>query len=136
LTFGASGIDGGIDTAKARNRAIDQVADVVIAAHIRGDEFRLGARTAKLGCKRFPLGLVAAGDDDVGAVLGKSGGGGATDAGQGARDQDDWIAHILILTICSAVTRKVQWKLGSALATADRSRYLPLKHTWARLAPA
>jgi hypothetical protein len=46
----------------------------------------------------------------VGAVLSKGGGGGATDAGQGASDQDDWATHILILAICSAVTRKVQWK--------------------------
>jgi hypothetical protein len=60
---------------------------------------RFGAHAAKLSCKCLALGLVAAGNDDMGAVLGKGGGGGATDAGQGASDQDDWVAHIPILTL-------------------------------------
>jgi hypothetical protein len=55
---------------------IDQRANIVLVAHIRTDE---------------------AGDDHLRALFGEGDGGGASDAGQTAGDQNDLIAHLRLL---------------------------------------
>ena len=41
--FGARGIDGGVDPAKARYSLIDQTAHVILMAHVGTNERRFGA---------------------------------------------------------------------------------------------
>ena len=61
LAFGARGIDGGVDPAKASDGLVDQTAHVVLVAHIGTDEDRIGAETAELGFQCLAFGFPAAG---------------------------------------------------------------------------
>ncbi len=54
----------------------------------------LGTQPAQLGFESLALRFPAAGNDDAGAVLGKGHSGGATDACEGSRDQNDWLLHL------------------------------------------
>src|SRR3954447_6279842 len=93
LALGACGIDGGVDPAKARNGLVDQIAHVVLVAHVGTDERRFGAEAAECGLQRLAFGFPAARRDDVCAILGKGERGGSADPGQSAGDQYDWVAH-------------------------------------------
>jgi hypothetical protein len=66
-------------------------------AHVCADEFGLGAKRAQLFGQRVAGFVAAAGDDEAGAVFGVGDGGGAADAGEGAGDQYDGIAHVMFL---------------------------------------
>jgi hypothetical protein len=46
VAFGAGVIDGGVEPAEASDRPFDQLAYLVIMAHIGADEFRLGTKGA------------------------------------------------------------------------------------------
>jgi hypothetical protein len=51
------------------------------------------------------------GNDHLRPLLGEGDGGGATDAGESAGDQDYWVAHILILAIARPYRQSmVKWK--------------------------
>ena len=60
LAFGACGIDGGVEPAKARDSLVDQIAHVILVAHVGTDERGFGAEAAQLGlrapCLRLPGG--------------------------------------------------------------------------------
>ena len=93
LAFGARVVDGDIQTTKASDRLVDQAANVVFMTHVGSDEHGLGSHAVQLGFEGPALGLVTAGDEDRGAFPGEGERGGATDAGQGAGDQDDGSTH-------------------------------------------
>jgi hypothetical protein len=59
----------------------------------------LRAEAAEFGFQRLAFGFPAAGRDDLCPVFGKGERGGSADAGQSASDQDDWVAHFVILAI-------------------------------------
>jgi hypothetical protein len=46
MAFGSGVIDGGVEPTEPCDRLIDQLAHLVIVAHIGADEFRLGAEGA------------------------------------------------------------------------------------------
>jgi hypothetical protein len=46
LTFGTGIIDRHVQTSEARDRLVDEIAHVLLAADIRTHEFRLGAESA------------------------------------------------------------------------------------------
>jgi hypothetical protein len=93
FALGAGAVDCYVETAKAGDGAVDQIADIVLEADISADELRLGAGGKKLGGQCLAFRLAAAGDDDLGAILGEGQGGGAADTCQAAGDQNDWVAH-------------------------------------------
>jgi hypothetical protein len=83
-----------IEAAKPRDGLVDQRADVILLADVGVDELGLGTERAQLLDERVAGLLAPAGDDQVRALFGEGDGGGATDAGQGASDQYDWVAHV------------------------------------------
>ena len=89
LAFGAGIVDGHVEPTKARDRSIDQVGDLIVVAHIGTYEFRLPP-LPQFGGQRLAGFITAAGDDDAGAFASEGKGSGASYAGEGARDQDDW----------------------------------------------
>src|SRR5260370_24127361 len=93
LTFGACGIDGGVDPAEACDGLVDQTAHVVLAAHVGANESRLGTEAAEFGFQCLAFSFPAAGRDDPCAVLGKGHDTGAADASQCAGDQYDVAVH-------------------------------------------
>src|ERR1700733_9381847 len=69
------------------------VSNIVLMAHVGGDERGLGAKAAQFGLKRLAFGLAAAGYDDGGAFASKGQSGGAADACESAGDEDDGSGH-------------------------------------------
>jgi hypothetical protein len=61
FTFGAGIVDGDIQAAEARDGLVDQIAHIVLAAHVRLNERRLRAEPAQFGFQGVAFGLVAAG---------------------------------------------------------------------------
>jgi hypothetical protein len=82
LPFGARGVDGGVDPAKASDGLVDQSAHVVLAAHIGTDEDGIGAEVAELGFQCLTFSFPAAGRDDGCAIFGEGCSRGAADAAQ------------------------------------------------------
>ena len=93
LALGTGTVDGGVDPAQAGHGLIDQFSHFVFAADVGLDERGFGSQAAQFGLESLAFGLPAAGDNEAGAVLGKGDGGGATDACEGSRDQNDWLFH-------------------------------------------
>jgi hypothetical protein len=96
LAFGAGIVDRDVKPSKAGDGAIDQISDIVLMPDIGADEFGLGAGGAKLGGQGYTFFIAAAGDDNLGAIVGEGKGRGASDTCQAAGDQNDWIAHWII----------------------------------------
>ncbi len=92
-TFGARGVDGGVDPAEACDGLIDQAGHVVLAAHVGADESRLGTEAAELGFQCLAFSFPAAGRDDPCAFLCEGDSGRAADASQRACDQHNGVAH-------------------------------------------
>jgi hypothetical protein len=91
--FGAGGIDGDIETAEARDGAIDEGAELVVMPHVGQKKLGFGAERAQLG-RNLPAGVLAAAcNDEPGVVFRESYGGRAADAGQSACDEDNLCAH-------------------------------------------
>ncbi len=102
FAFGAGVVDGDVEAAEALDGAVDEAADVVLAADVGGDEFGVGAEGADFVGERAALFLAAAGDDDLRAGTGEGERGGAADASECAGDEDDlgifrWSAHGIAL---------------------------------------
>ena len=94
LAFGAGAVDGRIQTTEARDGLIDQVAHIVLAAHVGADELRFAAELAQLSSQRLAGVLMAAGNDDAVAFPRKSKGRCTPNPGQRAGNQDNGGAHI------------------------------------------
>ena len=97
LAFGAGVVHRDIEAAKPCDGLVDQSADVIVLAHVGVDELGLRTERAQLLNERLSGLITPAGNDDVGALLGEGEGGGAADAAESAGDQDNWVAHMLIL---------------------------------------
>ena len=68
LAFGAGVVDGHVQATKARNGPIDQVAHLVLVAHVGRHELGFSAERAQFGLTSFLAGfLVATGNDECGA---------------------------------------------------------------------
>ena len=78
-----------IETAKPRDRLVDQGADVIVLADVGVDELGLRTERAQFFNERLAGLITPAGNDHLRALPGD--GGGATDASQGSRDQYDWV---------------------------------------------
>src|SRR4029077_8841117 len=90
LAFGTGVVHRDIETAKARDGLVDQVADFIVAANVGLYERGFGSQSVQLGLESLALRFPAAGNDEASTMLGKGQSGGATDAGKGSCDQDDW----------------------------------------------
>ena len=76
-----------LQTPKACDGLVEQVAHFIVSANIRLDEGGSGTQTAQLGFESLALCFPAAGNDGPGTVLGERQSGGATDACEGPHDQ-------------------------------------------------
>jgi adenylate cyclase len=83
-----------IETAKPRDRLVDKGADVIVLADVGVDELGLRTERAQFFNERLAGLITPAGNDHLRALPGEGDGGGATDAGQGSRDQYDWVTHL------------------------------------------
>src|SRR5260370_17642172 len=63
FAFGASVIDGHIQSAEARQRVVDKFLDISFLAHIRSHKLRFTTETSKLDHKVLSLFIVTAGND-------------------------------------------------------------------------
>ena len=72
---------------------INEIAYFVLMANVGADELRFGAEPAQLARELLAGVLVAAGNHEPGAFLGKSQSGGSADPGECAGDQDNGVAH-------------------------------------------
>ena len=99
LAFGAGIVHRDIETAKPCDGLVDQSADVILLADVGVDELGLRTERAQLLDERLAGLITPTGNDHLRALLGEGDGGGATDAGQGAGDQYDWVAHFPFLAI-------------------------------------
>src|SRR4029077_12946517 len=98
---------------------VDQSADVFVLADVGVDKLGLRTERPQLLNKRLAGVIPPTGNNHLRALLGEGGGGGPPEAGESAGDQDDWVAHDLLLAICSALTGRA-WLNGyahSALGT-------------------
>ena len=91
LAFGTGVVDRHVQTSKARDRLVDEIAHVVLAADIRPHEFRIGAESAQLSDQCLPGVVASTGDYDARTFLSECEGGRAADAGKRARDEYDWV---------------------------------------------
>ena len=92
LAFGAGVVDRDIEPAEACDGLVDQIAHVVFVAHVGVDELGLDPRLRSSASECLAGLSRRAGNDHLGALLGKGKGGGAADAGQCAGDQYDGAA--------------------------------------------
>src|ERR1700731_3385237 len=83
-----------IETAKPYDGLVDQSVDVILLADVGVDELGLRTERAQLLNERLTGLITPTCNDHLGALLGERDGGGAPDAGQGAGDQHDWVAHV------------------------------------------
>ena len=93
LPLGARVVDGDIEPAEARHGAVDQRPHVRLVPDVRPHELRLGAQLRQFVLQRRPGVRVAAGDHQAGTLARKGERRGATDAGEGAGDEDDGSGH-------------------------------------------
>src|ERR1700687_5937718 len=91
--LGAGVIDVNVEAAELRDGLADQILHVVLVADVGANEFRFCAKAAKFADKRLAGVIAAAGDDYSGAFVREGQSGGAADAGQGAGNQYNGIAH-------------------------------------------
>jgi hypothetical protein len=82
---------------------VNESTDVILLADVGVDELGLGTERAQFLDKRLAGVIAPTGDDHFRALLGESDSGDPPNAGESAGDQDDWIAHDLLLAICSAL---------------------------------
>ena len=91
--FGASVVNGHIETTKARHRCADRDRRHLSACRISGkNEPGLRTQPAQLGFQRLPFRLPAARDNQPGPFLREGDGGCAADAGQGSGYQKQVLA--------------------------------------------
>jgi hypothetical protein len=95
LAFDAGIVHGNVETAESRDRFVDEVADVVLLLNVGPNELCLGAQRSQLRDKVFPLVVVAAGHDHIGAFAGERHSSGAADAGEGAGNENNLLSHLL-----------------------------------------
>ncbi len=95
LAFGAGRVDGGVDAAEPFDGCVDQAADLIVGTDVGLDKGGLGAEAGQIIRQGMTLVGIAAGDDDAIAGASEGDSGGATDAGQGAGDQDNRCRHFL-----------------------------------------
>jgi hypothetical protein len=88
-TFGAGIVDSNIEAAEARDRAIDEILDILLLAHVGTNEFGFRPKRPELGGQRTAGIVAAAGDHETGSLTRKSESGGAANAGQGTGNEDD-----------------------------------------------
>jgi len=72
LPFGARGIDGGVNAAEACNSLVDQIAHLVVVAHVGANEGGFGAEAAEFGFQCLAFRFAASRCDDACAFLGKA----------------------------------------------------------------
>jgi hypothetical protein len=85
-----------VQAAKALDSLADEVAHVVLAAHIGAHEFSLGAESAQLSDQCLPGIVASTGNYDARTFLSEREGGRAADAGKRARDEYEWVGvHVL-----------------------------------------
>jgi hypothetical protein len=82
-----------IETAKPRDRLVDQSADVIVLADVGVDELGLRTESAQFLNERLAGLVTPTGNDDLRALPGKGDGGGAAYACEASRDQNDWLVH-------------------------------------------
>src|ERR1700677_3070003 len=99
LTLGAGVVHRDIETAKPADGLVDQSANLILLAYVGVDELRLGAEGMQLRDERLAGLVTPTGNDDLCALLRKSDSGGATDACEGSRDQNDLLAHWILLGV-------------------------------------
>src|SRR6266403_3603380 len=110
LAFGGGVVHRDIETAKPCDGLVYHGANVILLADVGVDELGLRTESAQLLNERLAGLITPTGNDHVRALLGEGDGGGATDAGQGAGDQHDWVAH-LYPPICCPTGRVWKWTL-------------------------
>jgi hypothetical protein len=93
LAFGGGVVHRDIETAKPSDGLVDHSADVLLA-DVGVDELGLQTERAQFFNERLAGLITPAGNDHLRAFFGEGDGGGATDAGQGSRDQYDWVTHV------------------------------------------
>src|SRR5581483_8067166 len=96
LAFGAGIVHRDVETAKPCDDLVDQVAHFIVVANVGLDEGGVGTGAAQLGLESLALRFPAAGNDEAGTDLGKGQSGGATDACERSRDQNDRLVHCVI----------------------------------------
>jgi len=84
-------IHGDIQAAKALDSLADEMAHVVLAAHIGAHEFSLGAESAQFSDQCLPGIVASTGNYDARTFLSEREGGRAADAGKRARDEYDCV---------------------------------------------
>src|SRR5260370_27442787 len=65
FAFGASVIDGHIQSAEARERVVDKFLDISFLAHIRSHKLRFSTETSKLDHKVLSLFIVTSPNDNL-----------------------------------------------------------------------
>src|SRR5271168_2996825 len=90
LAFGTSVIDGHIEAPETSDGAVHQLLDIVFLANVGAMIFGLGPRCAKFRHKGLAGLVTTAAYDNLRALPSEGEGGRAADAGQGARDQNNW----------------------------------------------
>ena len=93
LTFGTGVVDRHIQTTKARDGLVDEIAHVVLAPDIGTHEFRLDAESAQLGHQLPPGVFASTGNNHVRTFLSEGERGCAADAGQCAGNEYDRRVH-------------------------------------------
>ena len=93
LAFGAGGIDGHIQTAKARDGFVDQAAHIVFVAHIGPYKFRFRAEFAELVNQLLAFFVAPTGNNNLCAFLGKREGRRPSDACQSSCNQNNLSIH-------------------------------------------
>src|SRR5882724_344878 len=100
LAFGAGIVHRDIETAKPCDGLVDQRADVILLADVGVDELGLRTERAQLRDEGLAGLITPTGYDDLRALPGEGDRGGTADAGQGAGDQDNWVAHLPVPHSC------------------------------------
>jgi hypothetical protein len=116
--FDAGIVHGNVETAESRDRCVDEVADVVLLLNVGPNELCLGAKRSQLRDKVFPLVVVAARNDHIGAFAGERHSSGAADAGEGAGNENNLLSHLLSFG-CRGISADVRVVLWAADAIVD-----------------
>jgi hypothetical protein len=83
-----------VETAKARDGAVDQSADLILLADVAGDELGFGTEGAQLLGERLADLITPPGDNHFCALLGKGDRGRAPDAAQCPCNQNNLSVHV------------------------------------------
>jgi hypothetical protein len=93
MAFGARVVDRHVDVTKTREGSIDERLNLIVAAHVAGDELGLGTERQELLRQRLPLLLVTSRDDELCALSGKGKRGRPPDAGERPSDENALFAR-------------------------------------------